>query len=532
VTRAGRVGVIVGAALTALVALGFTAELVRSNFVQDDLRANYVTLPLAALLFALLIATWLVLIRPRSEVGWLLGAGTAGSGAGFWRFSTHPWCAVVGLVAFYASILLPLHAALVQGIGIGRAARRVLTAAHAAVALLGMTIAVTAPAGALDRWFVAADQRRHVTNELLLFSSHGVARAAQAAWWVVVLLAATVGATSRVRRWYRAPRRSRRLETPIVVGVIIWVVAMTAGGLVMFVRRVPVARASVADYAAVILPTVTLALLAGVIAWVELVAPRIARREGSVAMPEVDRTGLRALLADLLASPHVDVAYANGDGWVDGGGVSIDVVADRRHHTLIDVNGADVAVVLHERDVPVDAVQLAARITAAQFEAERATALARARAEAVRAATAELVRAGDRAAMAVASELLAGPLPELVDLARRVRSGETSTADAGETLRAVTAQVRQVSHGLLPRALESGGLGPALGARAAVARRLPHAVEVTVYLLAHDDPTATVRDETDTIVVTRSSAPGAEGAARTAALGGRIDGTVATLPVN
>ena len=530
-TPTRRIVVIAGAALTALVAFGFTAELVRSDFVKDELSANYVTLPLAALLFALLTAAWIVFIRPRSEVGWLLGAGAAGGALGFWRFSTHPWCAVIGLVAFYASILLPLEAALVQGIGIGRTARRVMTGAHLAAALLGVTIAVTAPSGTLDRWFVAADQRRHVANELLLFSSRGVALTAQAAWWVVVLLAAVIGATSRLRRWHRAPRRSRRLETPIVVGVVIWVVAMAAGSMVMFVRRVPVARASVADYGAVILPTITLALLAGVIGWVELVAPRIARREGSVSMPEVDRAGLRALLADLLASPRVDVAYANGDGWVDVGGASIDVSTDRRHHTRIDVNGVDVAVVLHDRDVPVDAVQLAARITAAQFEAERATALARARAEAVRAATAELVRAGDRAAMAVASELLAGPLPELVHLARRVRSGETSAADAGETLRTVTAEVRKVSHGLLPRSLESGGLGVALGPRAAVERRFPHAVEVTVYLLAHDDPAATVRDETDTIVVTRSRAPGAEGAARTAALGGTINGTVAILPV-
>ena len=186
-TRTRRIVVITGAAFTALVAFGFTAELVRSDFVRDELSANYVTLPLAALLFALLTATWIVFIRPRSEVGWLLGAGAAGSALGFWRFSTHPWCGVIGLVAFYVSILLPLEAALVQGIGIGRTARRVMTGAHLAAALLGVTIAVTAPSGALDRWFVAADQRRHVANEFLLFSSRGVALAAQAAWWVVVL---------------------------------------------------------------------------------------------------------------------------------------------------------------------------------------------------------------------------------------------------------------------------------------------------------------------------------------------------------
>jgi hypothetical protein len=461
----------------------------------------------------------------------LLAAGASGSSLGVWRFSTHPWLSVLGLFAFYASILLPLQAALVQGIGIGRGAARLMIGADAVVALLGVTIAVTAPAGALDRWFVAADPQRHVTNHVLVYSSRGVALTAQAAWWAVVLFAGAIGTASRVRRWRRAPRRIRRLEAPVVAVAVIWIALMTAGALVMFVRRVPEARAALADYGAVILPTLTLAFVAGAIAWVELVAPRLGRQQGSVEIPDIDRAGLRALLADLLASPGVEVAYTNGGEWVDVNGVPIDVAADRRQHTIIEVNGADVAVVLHERDVPVDAVQLAASITGAQFESERATALARARAEAARLATAELVRAGDKAAMSVAAELLSGPLPELVDLAQRVRTGETSAADAADSLREVTAQVRALSHGLLPRALETGGLAMALGERASVEGRLPHAIEVTVYLLAHDDPAAMVRVDDGTVIVNRSRPPGAEGAARTAALGGTIDGTVAIVPV-
>ena len=531
-TRTRRIVVIAGAALAALVAFGFTAELVRSHFVQDELSANYVTLPLAALLFALLIATWIVFSPPASEVGWLLAGGRgwaarSGSGASARTRGSRS----SGSSCSTCSILLPLDAAWCKASGSG-ARRGVLDdrrtprgrAARRHNRRDGPT---RCPRPVVRRRRPAASRRERVLALLVVW----VVLAAQAVWWVVVLLAATIGATSRLRRWHRAPRRSRRLETPIVVGVIVWVVAMAAGGLVMFVRRVPVARASVADYGAVILPTITLALLAGAIGWVELVAPRIARREGSVATPEVDRAGLRALLADLLASPRVDVAYANGDGWVDVGGATIDVGVDRRHHTVIDVNGADVAVVLHERDVPVDAVQLVARITAAEFEAERATALLRARAEAVRAATSELVRAGDRAAMAVASDLLAGPLPELVDLARRVRSGETSAADAGETLRAVTAEVREVSHGLLPRALESGGLGVALGAAA----RRWNAASRTRSKSPCTCSRTTIRRRPYATKRTRSwsparGAPGAEGSARTAALGGTINGTVVILP--
>jgi hypothetical protein len=530
-TRRARSAVITAAVLGGVVALGFAAELVRSGFVRDDASASYVTLPLAALLGALVVGTSVILVRPRSPVGWLLAAGATGSALGVWRFSTHPWPAVIGLVAFYASILLPLHAALVQGLGIGRAAARMMIGAEVFVALLGVTLAVTAPAGAIDRWFIAADQQRHVPNHLVLYSSPGVAHAAQAEWWTVVLLAGLIGTASRVSRWRRMPRHISQFDTPVVLGAIAWVVLMTLSGFAMFVRRVPGARLAIADYGAVILPSLMLGLVAGAIGWAELVAPRIRRRGGSVEIGDVDRAGLQTLLADLLASPAVEVAYADREGWIDASGVRIDIDNDRRHHTIININGAAVAVVLHERDVPVDAVQLAANITAALFEAERATALARARAEAVRAATAEVVRAGDKAAIAVTSDLLSGPVPELVNLANDVRADETSAAAAAESLRAVTARVRELSHGLLPRSLEDDGLQIALGERAAVKGRLPEAIEVTLYLLAYDDPAATIRVEDNTVVVRRSRPPGAEGAARTAALGGTIQGTVATVPV-
>jgi hypothetical protein len=126
--------------------------------------------------------------------------------------------------------------------------------------------------------------------------------------------------------------------------------------------------------------------------------------------------------------------------------------------------------------------------------------------------------------------VLRGPVPELVDLATTLRRDPSTLRATGETLRAVTTRVRELSHGLLPRDLEDYGLAAVLGPRAAIDRRLPHAIEVTVYLLAYDDPDATVDDEGDTIVVTRTSPPGVEAAARVSALGGRVDSTVATVP--
>jgi len=462
-----RVFAVVIAAVGVLVGFGFAAELVRSDFISSDLRANYVTLPLACGIATLACGAAIVWARPRSGVGWLLLAGGAGATLGFWRFSTHPWLAATGLVAFFATVLFPIDAALVEGIGIGPGARRVLLAGNVVVALLGVAIAVTAPPGALDRWFVAADSNRHVVNHFQLWSSRGVALGAHAAWWYGLLAVAAVGTASRVRRWHRAPVRVRRRETPVIVGTIAWLVLMAAAAGVMFVERRPVARQEVADYFAIAVPVDAMALVAATIAWVELVEPRLTRRRGSIEIRDIDRdrAELRSLLADLLASPRVDVAYTHGDAWVDARGVPIDVEADHRHHTVIEVNGDAVAVVLHERDVPVDAVQLAARITSAHIEAERATALARARAEAVRAATAELVRAGDRAAIAVAHEIESGPVPELRVLAERLRTGAATAAEAAEILRRVTAEVREVSHGIEPRSVEADGLAVVLGDR-------------------------------------------------------------------
>jgi hypothetical protein len=524
--------VIAGAIAAFFVVLGPPVEQLRSKFVNSPVSANYLTLSLGAVVASLVVGTWIAIRRPRAAVGWLLMVAALGTGVGYYRFSTHPWLAAAGLVVFYATSLLPLHAAVVSGEGVSRGASIVLRIATGALTLLGITIALTAPSGSLDRWFVAADPTRHVENMFARFDAAGVADAASVAWWCVLLAAAIVGTADRTRRWARAPGRVRRIEAPVVFGAIVWVALMAGAAATTLTERVPVARQVIDDFAAVALPAMALAILAAVIGWVELLEPRLARRDGAVDLRSIepDRVALRSLLADLLATPRVDVAYDAAGVWVDVNGRPLNLDRDRRTHTVVRFDGEPVAAILHDRDVPVDAVQLGARLTAAQIAAERTAAVARARAEAVRAATAELVRAGDRAALAVATDMLAGPVPELDGLAHRLRTDPSAIAAAADDLRAVTAQVREISHGLLPRELAERGL-TILGSKSAITRRLPSAIEVTVYLLACDDPDARVLDEGEAIVVHRRVAPGAESVARTTALGGRVDGTVATVPI-
>ena len=315
-------------------------------------------------------------------------------------------------------------------------------------------------------------------------------------------------------------------------GAVAWVVLMTGSGVSLLVDRVPLARLAVVDFAAIALPAMALALVAAVIGWVELLEPRLTRRDGAVEFRaiEPDRLGLRSLLADLLATPRVDVAYTVGDRWIDANGRAVAIDRDRRRRTLVRVEGETVAAILHDRDVPVDAVQLG-RASLPPSWRRSAPPPSRGR-EPRRCAPRPPSSCGRATEPRCPSPRTCSPVryPNSTRWPAACVPSRTPLRSAAEDLRTVTAHVREISHGLLPRDLEDLGL-EMLGSRVAVARRLPSSVEVTVYLLAYDDPDAVVTDTGTTIVVNRTRAPSAEGAARTEALGGRVDGTVATVPV-
>jgi hypothetical protein len=518
----------------ALADLGFAVELIRSHFVSAPVPTNYLTLTTAGWLGALIVGVWVAKRHPRLPTGWLLTAAAITTGFGYWRFSTHPWFAAPGFAVFLATGLLPLHAAVTHGGGISSGARRTLAAGYVVAAALGAVVLTTAAPGAIDRWFVAAAPTRAVENKFLVGDGNDAARTAYGAWWVTILAIGVVVVTDRVRRWRRSPRRVRRQEAPVVAAVLAWLGVTAGAAACLLLDRVPGARGDLADFGAVALPTIALILVTMGIGWVELVEPRLSRVVGGAIELRTfgpDRLAVRALLADVLATPNVDVAYARGSHWIDLDGRDIDIEHDKRVATILRRNGSPVAAVLHDRDVPTDAVQLGVRLTAAQLDAERATALVRARTEAVRSATGELVRAGDRAAIAVSRDVLAGPLPELTRLSAELRANSGVVSAAPARLQTITASVREISHGLLPRDLEDHGLQSVLGTRADVARRLPAAVEITVFLLMVDDSHATAEVRGTELVVRRTLPPTSEAASRTTALGGTVDGTVAVVPL-
>jgi hypothetical protein len=145
-------------------------------------------------------------------------------------------------------------------------------------------------------------------------------------------------------------------------------------------------------------------------------------------------------------------------------------------------------------------------------------------------ATGRLVRAGDRASATVSALLADRSLPMLAEVANGLRAGTSTLEQAAATLRSTTTEVRNLSHGLFPRDLEERGLAEVLTNEGAPRRRLATAVEMTCYLLAYDDPGAVFSDTGDEIAVRRSRPPDADHVERVEVLGGRVDGTVATIP--
>ena len=96
-----------GAVTGCIALLGFSAELVRHEFVRDPVSANFVTLTLAIGIASLIVGAAIGIRVPASATGPLLVAAGVGAAIGYTRFSVDRWLAVVGFVVAAATALLP-----------------------------------------------------------------------------------------------------------------------------------------------------------------------------------------------------------------------------------------------------------------------------------------------------------------------------------------------------------------------------------------------------------------------------------------
>jgi signal transduction histidine kinase len=215
--------------------------------------------------------------------------------------------------------------------------------------------------------------------------------------------------------------------------------------------------------------------------------------------------GLRDALAERLADPDLQVAYAIGDGrWadIDGAGVTVDATDDRVATPLMR-DGVPAAMIVHRRGL-LDDADLVAEVTSTArllLDNEQLRAAARARETELRASRARIVADGDAVRQRLERDLHDGAQQRLVGLLLGIRLAGTRAPDGslrralGDTegeLEAAIASLRDVAHGIHPAALSTFGLGEALRAlgeqtgRAVEVSglpggRLPAAVEIAAY---------------------------------------------------
>jgi signal transduction histidine kinase len=215
--------------------------------------------------------------------------------------------------------------------------------------------------------------------------------------------------------------------------------------------------------------------------------------------------GLRDVLAETVGDPQLVLGYPVGDDGrlVDARGRPIALAGLAR--TSLVGDGREVAVLGHrpgllDDDQLVDEVVAASRLA---LENERLQAEAAARVEELRASRARIVDAGDAERRRLERDLHDGAQQRLVALSLTLRllRGQVSTGataasldEADAELRAATADLRELAHGIFPAVLADEGLAAAIedlaeGARIPVridglpAGRLPAGVETAAYTI-------------------------------------------------
>jgi signal transduction histidine kinase len=179
-----------------------------------------------------------------------------------------------------------------------------------------------------------------------------------------------------------------------------------------------------------------------------------------------------------LGDSTLEVLYPLDDGrLVDAGGVSRVAPADAtRGTTHVRRGGAPVAVLVHRADLAHDAERIAAAVDAARLalENERLHAQSQARLLELRTSRTQIVSAAEAERRRLERDLHDGSQQRLlafaIDLAivRQRASGAATATDESEVaaleleVRAALEDLRELAHGIIPRALADDGLGAAL----------------------------------------------------------------------
>jgi hypothetical protein len=341
----------------------------------------------------------------------------------------------------------------------------------------------------------------------------------------------------------RRPAR-QLMGDPVFLASLLWLGCATAERVVHllpFESYWELQRGGYQTWAVVVAMFAPLLATGGVVValgWTLGVRPHAQRlASGLLVVPDRDPVAaLRDDLADWTGDPTIRLAFSDGSGrWLEDWAVG-DVANHRYDRAATTVTRQDRPIALIEHDISLthapEALRTAAELAGVAFDATQLMALSEARVVEARGVGERLLVADATTREELLAELECGAIARLEGCAAAIDFG-ASLHEVAESLREVTTEVRAVSHGLYPPELIDHGLSAVLpGHPGAPARRLPPAVEITVFLLASEDPHSTMNDDGAIVWVHRKN-PVTDNSLidRIEVLGGSIIGTSVCLPV-
>jgi hypothetical protein len=498
----------------AVIGAGWTS-VVRSDRLLEipGGQAIFVTL---AVLAGPVLATAMNRRHPGEWTGFLLGttvlliAFAACRSASLEDFTTvaGPTALVAALlpavvIARYPAVQAPPHQA--KAISLVAAVAAVLGAGVGAIALISDAVP--------NPWWTS---RHPATADV---SANGL----MAGYTVVVGVGAALTSVLVIGRYRAGPRHARASLRPLVYPALGWTISVTATAVWTFLAGVHAPRMDVsnsnAGTAFGLVPAVLVGALAAGIAWLDLAVRQPGPTSG---IARVVPLGVQDYLARALADPTIRVAYPAGserrrfddvECWLDRDGHAVRLSGDDsgRGTAIIERDGGVIGVVEHDAATAgrPDAVEMVATGAGLIMETELLTAGASRDLEDSRLLATRLLSAADEPRESLRRELVDGPLADLDAVAVALADGAV-LADCVPRLSAVSARVRAISHGVFPEELVAGG-------------RYSSVVELTAYLVTHDDPHATIVEADGSLRITTRRNPQPMVRDRIAALGGDVE---------
>jgi signal transduction histidine kinase len=363
-------------------------------------------------------------------------------------------------------------------------------------------------------WLLFLEQRRHLLlktgfdNTFLVWPNAAVAQAIDKAQHVLFVLATVSLFLVSALRWLRATAPLRRVLVPVLAGGA----TMLSFAALLTIDLISGARSQlVLLLTYIVLATVPFAFLAG------FLRSRLARAavgELLLELPDNPSPGeLRAALAKSLRDPSLTLAYwlPQFESWADVEGQPVELPRESsgRATTLIDRDGARLALLLHDPALDEEPELLAAVGAAAgiALENDRLHAEQRAHLEELRGSRARVIEAGQKERQRLERDLHDGAQQRLVALSLELRlleqrlegdpDAQTRLDQARREIAVSLEELRDVSRGLHPAVLSGHGLGVALESIAAQApvpvrltvgleTRLPELIEVAAYYVVSE----------------------------------------------